>query len=513
MKHSYLSRILALLLIAFSVFTIKAQNDYSVSAIPFQVYTASIPVQGTADDTYSPAVSIGFDFNYFGDVYNQLYVSTNGYLNFTPNTVGYSPWSFSLPFPDPASVIKNSILGSYHDMYNQTGGQGAISSSIVGSAPYRRFVVLYNNEPHFQCTTISSTLQIVLYETLNIIDVQIVDKPVCATWNGGNAALGILNQTGEIAIMAPGRNTGPWTAYHEGWRFQRPANQNVYNYTICDDNTDGIAPFNLGLVRTALFAANPSAVIIYHSAADAQNQNNPILGASYSNITANAETLYTTINGIPSKEVSLKVLDCNQDYDLDTVANSAEDLNGNGNLADDDTDGDGIPNFMGNDDDGDMVLTTTEYVFGNRSAQNPNALLDTDNDGILNYLDNDDDGDGTLTINEDYNSNNDPTDDDINNNGIIDYLDNTVLAVKSSEFNKNGISIYPNPTSDVLNIENRTNQEISNIDIYAVNGVLVKKINGSAAKLKVPVAELQSGIYFLKVQISDQIFNYKFIKK
>ncbi len=48
------------------------------------------------------------------------------------------------------------------------------------------------------------------------------------------------------------------------------------------------------------------------------------------------------------------------DQDLDTVLSSFEDLNGNGNELDDDTDGNGIPNFADPDDDGDGRLTRFE---------------------------------------------------------------------------------------------------------------------------------------------------------
>jgi len=48
------------------------------------------------------------------------------------------------------------------------------------------------------------------------------------------------------------------------------------------------------------------------------------------------------------------------DTDLDGVLSKDEDLNGNGDLYDDDSDGDGIPNFLDTDDDGDGVFTRTE---------------------------------------------------------------------------------------------------------------------------------------------------------
>ncbi len=107
--------------------------------------------------------------------------------------------------------------------------------------------------------------------------------------------------------------------------------------------------------------------------------------------------------------------DPNVDDDGDGLKNALEDLNGDGDCSNDDTDGDGIPNWRDPDDDGDGVSTAVEIVYG-----------DTDSDGIPNYLANDDDGDGILTRDEDYNQSGDPADDDANGDGVRDYLDPSV---------------------------------------------------------------------------------------
>jgi len=64
------------------------------------------------------------------------------------------------------------------------------------------------------------------------------------------------------------------------------------------------------------------------------------------------------------------------DNDNDGVLNMHEDLNGNGETADDDTDGDGFPNYVDPDDDGDGTLTKDESI-----------TEDADGDGIVDYLD------------------------------------------------------------------------------------------------------------------------------
>ena len=227
----------------------------------------------------------------------------------------------------------------------------------------------------------------------------------------------------------------------------------------------------------------------------------------------NNQTIFAAHNGVIT-EVVLRVVDCANDYDLDSVPTADEDLNNDGNLANDDTDGDGIPNFLDNDDDGDMVLTSFEYVFNSNPDDKNSAmnLLDTDNDGIPNYLDNDDDGDGILTINEDANGNNNPMDDDSNGNGIPDYLDSPQLStIQNSAITS--ISIYPNPTSDAFFVSNKSDQEISHIEVYSINGMLVKEIRNTAETTVIDVSNLQTGIYFVKLTVGESVINYKLIKK
>lgn len=51
-----------------------------------------------------------------------------------------------------------------------------------------------------------------------------------------------------------------------------------------------------------------------------------------------------------------------RDHDRDRVMSKYEDLNNNNDYFDDDTDGDGIPNFLDTDDDGDGRLTRREII-------------------------------------------------------------------------------------------------------------------------------------------------------
>jgi len=86
----------------------------------------------------------------------------------------------------------------------------------------------------------------------------------------------------------------------------------------------------------------------------------------------------------------------NVDSDGDGLDNIDEGWNAEGvNLQD--TDEDGIPDYLDVDDDGDNIETETELANSANDPVNENGQRDKDEDGIPNYLDNDDDNDGVLT--------------------------------------------------------------------------------------------------------------------
>ena len=71
------------------------------------------------------------------------------------------------------------------------------------------------------------------------------------------------------------------------------------------------------------------------------------------------------------------------------------------------------------DHDNDGILSIFEDLDGDGNVNND----DTDEDGVPNYLDVDDDNDGILTKDEDANGDGDPTNDDTDGDGTPDYLD------------------------------------------------------------------------------------------
>lgn len=132
-------------------------------------------------------------------------------------------------------------------------------------------------------------------------------------------------------------------------------------------------------------------------------------------------------NDIESTSGNVNIRTVLTEDDNDGIPAHLEDINGNGDLTDDDTDGDGIPNYLDEDDDGDNILTKNEKPDPNGDGDFSDAQ-DTDGDGIPDYLDNDDDGDGILTRDEENQSVDQNPANDISLNGIPDYLNPIVTT-------------------------------------------------------------------------------------
>ena len=52
------------------------------------------------DDIHSDVIDIGFNFNFYGNTYNQCVLSANGYITFDLTQAGlYSPWTINNAIP------------------------------------------------------------------------------------------------------------------------------------------------------------------------------------------------------------------------------------------------------------------------------------------------------------------------------------------------------------------------------------------------------------------------------
>ncbi|MCF8370985.1 MAG: choice-of-anchor L domain-containing protein [Bacteroidales bacterium] len=184
-----------------------------------------------SDDVYYGPFPIGFDFEYFGDTVSQFYVSCNGWVSFFP-IVSPSNDIFlphSVPYTSPWNP-RNAIFALYRDW--NPGIHGHIKYKVTGTVPNQKLVVNFYQVSLYSsiCDSIYGSFQVVLHESSNFVDVNIVNGPTCPSWNSGRGVIGIQNASGTIAYTVPGCNNTNFEIYDFSVRF-RPLTPTWYNPT------------------------------------------------------------------------------------------------------------------------------------------------------------------------------------------------------------------------------------------------------------------------------------------
>ena len=232
-----------------------------VPPFPFNGLANSINI--TTDDTWSPVDNLPYDFCFFGNLETEFQVGSNGVVRFDVDAGDTTNgWAFTedLPNNSNATLGEANVFTPVHDIFPGVNPANEIGYEVLGAFPNRVLVVSYYEVAMFSCTTINATHMVVFYEFSNVIEVYIQDKPICATWNSGNAAIGIQNNNGDLAYVPPGRNTSdsPWTTNDEAWRFS-PSGVETYVFEWLDASgtvigttpTINVCPVDGGATYTA----------------------------------------------------------------------------------------------------------------------------------------------------------------------------------------------------------------------------------------------------------------------
>jgi gliding motility-associated-like protein len=177
--------------------------------------SAGIQVNGLTDDNVQGPFPIGFDFCFYGNNYNQIWVGSNNWAGFSGGQTG--TWVTTTIPNAGAGTPKNCIMSPWQDINPGVGG--TVRRNLIGTAPNRKLTISWCNVPMFSCAGILYSSQIILYEGTNIIETHILDRQLCANWNNGNATHGLHNLAGNQATIVPGRNNTPWAANNDGKRF------------------------------------------------------------------------------------------------------------------------------------------------------------------------------------------------------------------------------------------------------------------------------------------------------
>lgn len=193
-------------------------ESYTYASVPYAPEPVGGSVVNMVDDTHSGPFPIGFDFCFFGQVYDQFYIASNGWISFeTPTGAMDVNWTPDGPIPSAAAnVPKAAIFGPWTDWH--TGlCTNCIYRETVGVAPNRKLIVTFDEVPLFSCTAFEGTFQFVLHETTNKIENHLTEVDVCPTWDLGIAVQGIQNDNGTEGFAVAGRNATDWSATDESW--------------------------------------------------------------------------------------------------------------------------------------------------------------------------------------------------------------------------------------------------------------------------------------------------------
>ena len=238
------------------VFAPGASNSYTYESIPFNPpcsfnlaeYPNKIDYILPQDDVWGelmtldfgqPASAPDFIFSFYGqNNLSQCVIGSNGVLSWNTavasgsgfNPQNYCSYSAGISLPSTNSEFLNCIFGPYHDIYfSSSQNWGKLYFYIAGVYPCRKLIISFYDVPLFGNTSVHATSMIVLYETTNTIEFYLPSKTCCTSTNGGNATLGIQNQTGTQATVitnAAGTvyNSTQWTATNEAWRIRPVGN-------------------------------------------------------------------------------------------------------------------------------------------------------------------------------------------------------------------------------------------------------------------------------------------------
>jgi len=201
------------------VFTIPAIYPHSflvTQNLPgYQGYTLTdIPISpdnvnlGTniplADDAFAGPFDMGFGFSFYGVTYTSIYISSNGWVGFSPPLSNYYTTDIEAMEAAPcgSGYPEAGIFGMLQDWAPAVGGN--VRYSVAGIAPNRRFVISWVSVPFFGSCVGTATFQIQLCETTNIIQIQLINKPACTEMWAGDSRSGIqsaCNQEDDLCFQ------------------------------------------------------------------------------------------------------------------------------------------------------------------------------------------------------------------------------------------------------------------------------------------------------------------------
>jgi len=141
---------------------------------------------GGDDASYS--IPLGFDFSFYGNMFNTAWVSTNGFLSFTDPSNACCNGQ-----PVPGAIVENLVAGAWLDLISGSNPH----TQTAGAPGSREFIVGYYNDFEFGQGG-NANFEIILHESTNNIELQ---YGAMSGLGGHNATVGIQNGDATIGLQ------------------------------------------------------------------------------------------------------------------------------------------------------------------------------------------------------------------------------------------------------------------------------------------------------------------------
>ena len=117
-------------------------------------------------DDCTEYVELGFEFEFFGNTFDGMYVGTNGAISFTDDDDYCCSGD-----PIAENYYENAIMIMHTDLDPDESENDQIRVQTLGSAPNREFVLSYQVVPNYEENEVLHTGQLVLFEGSNVIKI------------------------------------------------------------------------------------------------------------------------------------------------------------------------------------------------------------------------------------------------------------------------------------------------------------------------------------------------------